>query len=152
MTKPTKWHVCPAKTQISLGIRPVWSETLLYTQLVAKDPSFLHADSKDWLDWANAQADLSLCWAYMPFCWFCHEAAHFVPFLYNYTVYLQLSLSAASPIYRGRLSDLDTRWTVISQSVDDRTEEERGLKVSVTRTVLNVWTDSRRKDKVGIQW
>lgn len=39
-----------------------------------------------------------------------------------------LALSAASPIYRGRLSDLDTRWTVISQSVDDRTEEERGLK------------------------
>ena len=27
--KPTKWHVCPAKTQISLGIRPVWSESLL---------------------------------------------------------------------------------------------------------------------------
>ena len=23
MTKPTKWHVRPAKTQISLGIRPV---------------------------------------------------------------------------------------------------------------------------------
>ena len=29
MTKPTKWHVHPAKTQISLGIRPVWSETSL---------------------------------------------------------------------------------------------------------------------------
>ena len=26
VTKPTKWHVRPAKTQISLGIRPVWSE------------------------------------------------------------------------------------------------------------------------------
>ena len=26
MTKPTKWSVRPAKTQISLGIRPVWSE------------------------------------------------------------------------------------------------------------------------------
>ena len=25
MTKLTKWHVRPAKTQISLGIRPVWS-------------------------------------------------------------------------------------------------------------------------------
>ena len=25
VTKPTKWHVRPAKTQISLGIRPVWS-------------------------------------------------------------------------------------------------------------------------------
>ena len=28
-TKPTKWPVCPAKTQISLGIRPLWSESLL---------------------------------------------------------------------------------------------------------------------------
>ena len=27
MTNPTKWHVRPAKTQISLGIRPVWSES-----------------------------------------------------------------------------------------------------------------------------
>ena len=29
MTKPTKWHVRPAKTQISLGICPVWSESSL---------------------------------------------------------------------------------------------------------------------------
>ena len=29
MTKPTKLHVRPAKTQISLGIRPVWSESSL---------------------------------------------------------------------------------------------------------------------------
>ena len=29
MTKPTKWHVSPAKTQINLGIRPVWSESSL---------------------------------------------------------------------------------------------------------------------------
>ena len=29
MTKPTKWHVRPAKTPISLGIRPVWSESSL---------------------------------------------------------------------------------------------------------------------------
>ena len=29
MTKPTKWHVRPAKTQISLGIPPVWSESSL---------------------------------------------------------------------------------------------------------------------------
>ena len=29
MTKPTIWHVRPAKTQISLGIRPVWSESSL---------------------------------------------------------------------------------------------------------------------------
>ena len=47
MTKPTKWHVRPAKTQVSLDIRPVWSESSLCTQCVAKGPSFLHADSED---------------------------------------------------------------------------------------------------------
>ena len=36
MTKPTKWHV-----------RPAWSESSLCAQWVAKDPSFLHADSED---------------------------------------------------------------------------------------------------------
>ena len=46
MTKPTKW-VHPVKTQISLGICPVWSELLLCAQWVAKDPRFLHADSED---------------------------------------------------------------------------------------------------------
>ena len=39
--------VRPAKTQISLGIRPVWSESSLCAQWVAKGPSFLHADSED---------------------------------------------------------------------------------------------------------
>ena len=47
MKKPTKWHVRPAKTQISLGIRPVWSESSLRAQWVAKNTSFLHADSED---------------------------------------------------------------------------------------------------------
>ena len=42
-TKPSKWPVRPAKTQISLGIRPVWSESSLCAQWVAKDPdSFMH--------------------------------------------------------------------------------------------------------------
>ncbi|GAV03361.1 hypothetical protein RvY_13795 [Ramazzottius varieornatus] len=40
---------------------------------------------------------------------------------------LLLSLSAAAPIYRGKLSDVDCRWDVISGSVDDRTDEEKGL-------------------------
>ena len=39
--------VHPANTQISLGIRPDWSESSLCTQWVAKDQSFLHADSDD---------------------------------------------------------------------------------------------------------
>ena len=47
MTKQTKSPVHPAKTQISLGIHPIWSESLPCTQWVAKDPSLLHADSED---------------------------------------------------------------------------------------------------------
>ena len=45
--KTNKLSVRPAKTQISLGIRPVWLESSLCAQWVAKDPSFLHADSND---------------------------------------------------------------------------------------------------------
>jgi len=37
-----------------------------------------------------------------------------------------LALTAASPFFRGRIADIDARWTVISQSVDDRTPAERG--------------------------
>ncbi|KAH3844898.1 hypothetical protein DPMN_087164, partial [Dreissena polymorpha] len=48
------------------------------------------------------------------------------------------SMGFASPVYRGYLSDNDTRWTVIAQSVDDRTEEEMGLKpLEKDRFVIN---------------
>ncbi|GAM28064.1 hypothetical protein SAMD00019534_112400 [Acytostelium subglobosum LB1] len=39
---------------------------------------------------------------------------------------IMLSLTASSAIFKGLLSDIDARWTVISQSVDDRTPEELG--------------------------
>ena len=35
----------------------------------------LSAQLRLWSDWADAQADLSLRWAPISFCWFCHEAA-----------------------------------------------------------------------------
>ncbi|CAC5380898.1 GCLC [Mytilus coruscus] len=41
---------------------------------------------------------------------------------------IMLALSAASPVYKGYLSDIDTRWPVLSQSFDDRTDEEKGQK------------------------
>lgn len=37
-----------------------------------------------------------------------------------------LALSAATPILKGRLAGTDTRWDIISQSVDDRTLDELG--------------------------
>ena len=45
--KTNKMIVRPAMTQISLGIRPVWSESSQWAQWVAEDPMFLHADSED---------------------------------------------------------------------------------------------------------
>ncbi|GJQ86461.1 hypothetical protein Trydic_g10368 [Trypoxylus dichotomus] len=41
---------------------------------------------------------------------------------------IMLALTAASPLHRGFITDVDCRWNVISCSVDCRTEEERGLK------------------------
>jgi glutamate--cysteine ligase catalytic subunit len=41
---------------------------------------------------------------------------------------VMMAISAATPVLRGYLIDLDCRWSVISGSVDDRTEEERGVK------------------------
>eukprot|EP01127_Copromyxa_protea_P000678 TRINITY_DN10581_c0_g1_i1.p1 TRINITY_DN10581_c0_g1~~TRINITY_DN10581_c0_g1_i1.p1 ORF type:complete len:614 (-),score=139.19 TRINITY_DN10581_c0_g1_i1:23-1864(-) len=40
---------------------------------------------------------------------------------------IMLALSASTPTLRGYLTDYDGRWEVISQAVDDRTDEERGF-------------------------
>ena len=50
---------------------------------------FLHADSEDsdQTGQIDAQADLSLRWAHMPYCWFCRDAAHITNYfhtVYNY--------------------------------------------------------------------
>ena len=69
MIKTNNVVVHPAKTQISLGIHPVWSESSLCTQWVAKDPRFLHADSMK----LGAHSFSSL--GTHSFCWFCHVAS-----------------------------------------------------------------------------
>ena len=81
MTKPTKWHVRPIKTQFSLGIHSVCSEPTLCVQWVAK----LHADSEDSdqigrmtrLIWVFAGL-LALSWdcSYMHLCvhWFNYQS------------------------------------------------------------------------------
>ena len=53
MTKPTKWHVRPAKTQISLGIRPVWSESSLYAwrKLRSLATQWEHSEDSDQTGW-----------------------------------------------------------------------------------------------------
>ena len=69
--------VPPAKTQISLGIRPVWSVRCLHEDQPGHSPSPVSplsarrnlgsnhwAHSEAWSDWVAAQADLSLCWGH----------------------------------------------------------------------------------------
>ena len=65
--KTNKWHVRPAKTQISLGIRPVWSESSLSARRKLESLATHWAHSEDWSDWVDAQADLSLRWAHSHF-------------------------------------------------------------------------------------
>ena len=49
MIKPTKWHVRPTKTQISLGIRPVWSESSLsaWRKLGSSATHWAHCQDSD---------------------------------------------------------------------------------------------------------
>ena len=74
-TKQTKLPVHQVKTQISLGIHPVWSVSSLHAQWVAKDAVSSCGLQRLWSDWADAQADLSLSLALMQFYWFYHAAA-----------------------------------------------------------------------------
>ena len=54
------------------------------------------------------------------------SAAHLYDQLIPFTS-IFLSLSSCSPFYKGKISDYDNRWSVISQSVDDRNDEERNI-------------------------
>ena len=68
--KTNKMTMHPVKTRISLGIHPVWSESSLWAHWVAKNPSFLHADSKDSYQIGQMPRHTS-------FCLFCHEATQY---------------------------------------------------------------------------
>ena len=72
MTKPIKWHVHPAKTQISLGICPVWSEALPSTwrNLGSLATHWAHSKESDQNGWMPR-----LIWI---FAW---RTCHFVDFV-----------------------------------------------------------------------
>jgi len=64
------------------------------------------------------------------------DEARFLHDQMNVLTPILLALTAATPIYRGRLAATDARWRVISQSVDDRTPAERG-EVSSAEAAAN---------------
>ena len=65
--KTNKVTVRPVKTQISLGICPVRSESSLSAWRAGVLSYPLSAQRRLWSDWADAQADLSLRWAHTHF-------------------------------------------------------------------------------------
>ena len=91
MTKQIKSPVCSTKTQISLGIRPVWSVFVFCSNGSQGPKVSLYGHSKDWSKGMDAQADLSLHWAsrwmHKSFCWFCHATAHIESQLWSLLFY-----------------------------------------------------------------
>ena len=65
----TKWHVHPAKTQISLGIRRLIRVFAVCIKKAWVLSYPLSTQQSLWSDWADAQADLSLRWAHMVLSW-----------------------------------------------------------------------------------
>ena len=63
--KRTFGHVRPAKIQISLRIRAVWSESSVDAFWIAKDVNVLFGQRRLWSDCADAQANLSLRWVHI---------------------------------------------------------------------------------------
>ena len=72
MTKPTKWHLRPSKTQIILGIRPVWSESSLsaWRNIKSLATHCAHSEDSDQTGWMPR-----LIWV------FAGRTSHFVGFV-----------------------------------------------------------------------
>ena len=114
MTKPSKWYVRPAKTQISLDIRPAWSEPPLCAICVAKDPKFHHAESEDWTDWVDAKADLSIRWAHTSFWRLCQAKGHVYFSVSSISRYICLGwgLTSQSTIFQSCRDGATTSWVI----------------------------------------
>ena len=74
--KRTFEYVLPAKIQISLHIRAVWSKSSLGAFWITKDATY--HQWRLWSDFAYAQADLSLRWVHMSEGTFSHVEAQIV--------------------------------------------------------------------------
>ena len=70
----------PAKTQISLGIRQVWSVFAVRMRKPCTHIYPLSAHRRLWSDWADAQADLNLRWAHSHFVGFVVRRLHYIGF------------------------------------------------------------------------
>ena len=99
--KTNKMTVRPAKTQICLGIRPVWSVSTLCAQWVAKDWRFLHADSED-SDQSGRMP--RLIWV------FAERTDHFVGFVMGWLILFQVQEKERTPRVLTKTEQTGRRW------------------------------------------
>ena len=130
-TKPTKWPVCPAKTQISLGIRPVWSESSLSTGRNIGSLATHWAHSKD----SDQPGHLGRCpgWSESSL-----GARHFVGFVMRWLKCLLLCLQTSLSLnfYAPSFEEVDAYWfrvmlPSVHPSVPSRTAHARVLKFNI---------------------
>ena len=104
--------VCPAKTQIRLGIRPVWSESSLsaWRKLGSLATHWVRCEDSDQtgcLGWSESSLGAH------SLCWFCHEAARFITScLYCFAAMLWSILSQKHHLHNKK-SVLDTYGTYV---------------------------------------
>ena len=125
MTKPTKWHVRPAKTQMSLDIRPVSSESSLCAQWLVKDPSFLHADCEDY-DMTERMP--RLIWV------FAGRTCHFVGFVMRWFIFFPINrfcLNISEDVsFQSKLDDasMKTATDELNENVKDRIDAVQSFR------------------------
>ena len=110
--KTNKMSVHPAKTQISLGICPAWSESSLSAWVFSYP---LSAQRRLWSDRVDAQADLSLRWVH----------SHFVGFVRRRLIFgaqmrvfepFHSACSFGLPIYYFKFEVLSSKGKLLIQS------------------------------------
>ena len=67
-------------------------------------------------DWADAQSDLSLCWAHMLFCRFCHALAQF------------------------KTITMKAKWVALSENIPSDMFSEQRFRSASTCTVIKIFT------------
>ena len=117
VTKPTIWHLRPAKTQISLGIRPVWSESSLSTwrKLRSLATHWGHSEGSD-----QTGRMPRLIWV------FAGRTCHFVGFVMRWLTLQYYCLNAVMSRSMTKL----TKWPV------------HQLKTQISRDIRPVWSES----------
>ena len=123
------------QNKIYVCFRPVRSESSLCAQWVVEDPC---GQRRHWSDWADAQADLSLRWGHMAFCWFCHEAAQIQTVCVRVWTIIGESIKEA-------LTQSGTQWTVATPE-EDRTS----IQMSRNMTKPTKWPVCQAKTRINL--